>query len=316
MGSDPAPADIAGPGAADRAATPIFILAAPGSQAAMVGAMLGRNERAFSPPELNLFASDTLEGLWSDITDREQVRIHGLLRTVAQLFAGEQTIAGIAMARRWLVRRLHWPTSRAFSEIVRKAAPARVVEKSRSNARDARAMQRIHAAVPNAVYLHLVRHPRAQGAALLAARGDGAAPGLGQQKAGDGSQGDPQEVWLAAETRIADFLAGVPAERQALLRLEDLYGTPKRTLRQLCGKLGLSDDPAAIAAMLRPEKSPFAGPGPFGAHLGDDPQFLGDPRFKKRRAPAPSLEGPLEWRDDGGGFVPEVAERAAALGYA
>jgi hypothetical protein len=31
--------------------------------------------------------------------------------------------------------------------------------------------------------------------------------------------------------------------------------------------------------MLHPESSPFAGVGPVGANLGDDPRFLRAPRF-------------------------------------
>jgi len=59
----------------------------------------------------------------SEIADAQQLQVHGLLRAVAYLFAGEQTIAAIAMTRRWLTRRMHWPTGRVFHEIRSKAAP-------------------------------------------------------------------------------------------------------------------------------------------------------------------------------------------------
>src|SRR4051812_32558156 len=95
---------------------PIFVLAAPHSHGARIGAMLGSHPAAFGVPELNLFVSDTLDGLWSEMADKQQLQIHGLLRTLAYLFAGEQTINAIAMARRWLTRHMHWPTSRVFNE--------------------------------------------------------------------------------------------------------------------------------------------------------------------------------------------------------
>ena len=78
----------------------------------------------------------------------------------------------------------------------------------------------------------------------------------------------------------------------------------------------LPADDGAIAAMLHPEQSPFARLGPFGAHLGDEPEFLRDPAFRAGTAKEEQLEGPLPWRSDGSGFEPEVIARARALGYA
>jgi hypothetical protein len=68
--------------------------------------------------------------------------------------------------------------------------------------------------------------------------------------------------------------------------------------------------------MLHPEESPFARIGPFGAYLGDEPEFLRDPAFRVDTVATASLEGPLPWRSDRSGFEPEVIERARALGYA
>src|SRR5690348_11238289 len=124
-------------------AAPIFVLAAPHSYGALIGAMIGCHPAAFALPELNLFVSATLEGLWSEMADRGQVQIHGLLRLVAYLFAGEQTIAAVAMARRWLTRRMHWPTRRVFDELRAAAAPLRLVEKSRIYLRDPECLARI-----------------------------------------------------------------------------------------------------------------------------------------------------------------------------
>jgi hypothetical protein len=282
-----------------------------------VGAMIGRNPAAFSIPETNMFVSDTLEGLWSEMADRQQLQIHGLLRTVAELFAGEQTISAIAMARRWLTRRMHWPTNRVFEEIVTRAAPFRIVEKSRIHVRNRDAMDRIRLAAPNASFVHVVRHPRTQGAAMLQAEGEWKEFTRQMVEPGNvRSEPDPQQLWLKVETGIEQFLATIPAERQVRLRAEDLFATPETELARVATALGLPADERAVTAMLHPEDSPFARIGPFGAQLGDEPEFLRDPLFRAGSLEAASLDGPLAWRADRSGFNPEVLERARALGYA
>ncbi len=278
--------------------------------------MIGRHPAAFGLPELNLFVSDTLEGLWSEMAESRQVQIHGLLRAVAYLFAGEQTMAAIAMARRWLTQRMHWPTSRVFNEIRATVAPFRIVEKSRVNVRDADCLERIRETCPDAYFVHLVRHPMAFGTAVLA-EGDKSRRAVQEmlETASEGLILDPQLLWLGVERRIASFLEGIPARRQIRLRIEQLFEAPQARLTGLARALRLSTDQAAIDAMLHPERSPFAGLGPVGANLGDEPQFLRNPTFPVRVLQRTTLEGPLPWRRDRAGFRDDVVKRARSLGY-
>ena len=68
--------------------------------------------------------------------------------------------------------------------------------------------------------------------------------------------------------------------------------------------------------MLRPQDSPYACLGPYGAPYGNDPNFLRSPVFTQRKTVSSSvLEGPLPWRPDGQGFIPDVIEIAQKLGY-
>ena len=299
-----------------RNAPPIFVLAAPHSDGALLGAMLGQHPEAFGLPELNLFVSDTLEGLWSEFVDTQQIHVHGLLRAVAHLFAGEQTIAAISMARRWLTRRMHWPTARVFHEIGEKVMPFRIVEKSRINVRDAEALARIREACPDAFYVHLVRHPVSFGMAVVASPADTRlfVPkmiGVGAKQPAI----DPQLLWLEIEQRIEAFLAEVPRRWQVQLRVEALFAEPQAQLRRLARAVRLSTDRAAVDAMLHPELSPFSRMGPVGANLGDDLQFLKNPRFQASFSSGASLDGPVPWLSKGRGFQPEVIDRARALGY-
>jgi hypothetical protein len=67
--------------------------------------------------------------------------------------------------------------------------------------------------------------------------------------------------------------------------------------------------------MLHPELSPFSAPGPVGANLGDERQFLENPSFRPPFPSPASLEGPVPWLSKRRGFLPEVIERARRHGY-
>ncbi len=242
--------------------------------------MIGCNPAAFGVAELNLFVADTLEDAWLEMARHKQGQMHGLLRTVAQLVAGEQSLAAVAMARRWVMRRMHWPVSRVFSEIRARAAPFRIVEKSRAHLRSPEHLKRIAEACPDACYVHLVGDVRKEGGAVtggaeeeLALFRPAAAPARKKPEL------DPDRVRREVEKRIAEFLAKVPAERQVELPVEELFARPEARLAEFCAALALPADEAAVAAMLHPESSPFACIGPVGANLGDNPHFLRAPHF-------------------------------------
>ncbi|MEO8893977.1 MAG: sulfotransferase, partial [Coleofasciculaceae cyanobacterium] len=77
---------------------PIFILGAPRSFTSVICAMLGQHPETYGVPELNLFIDETLDQLTQRLKGIRQFQLHGLLRTVAQLYAGEQTILSVDMA--------------------------------------------------------------------------------------------------------------------------------------------------------------------------------------------------------------------------
>lgn len=301
---------------AASAPPPILILGTPRSYTSVVCAMLGENPGAFGAPELNLFAADTLEELWLQMVNLRQIQLHGLLRTLAHLYSGEQTIAAVDMARRWVIHRLHWSTSRVYKEICRKTSPLRMVDKSPVYVADQKNLERLHRAFPDAHYIHLVRHPRTQGRSIMAiANGAIAVVNNSVDYSTDPPTVDPQLLWHRTQRNIISFLEKIPAERRQFVRGEDLLQNPKPEFGRLCRRLGLPHDSAAIEAMLHPENSPFARFGPIGAHLGNDINFLTSPVFTPRKLPQAKLDGSLPWRTDGLGFRPEVVQLARELGY-
>jgi hypothetical protein len=114
---------------------------------------------------------------------------------------------------------------------------------------------------------------------------------------------------------ICKFLTSIPDEQKIRVRGEDLLTDPDRGLREIASWLELRTDAEAIEEMKHPERSPYACFGPPGARFGHDRFFLQSPVLRPARAAPQSLDGPLSWREDGQGFLPEVKELALQFGY-
>lgn len=161
------------PGEASQAAAhgypaPLFILGSPRSFTSLVCAMLGQNPGAYGLPEMNLFLADTLQELVGELAGGyRQIQLHGLLRTVAQLYGGEQSMNSIDLARRWLMPRLAHGTGEVYQELATRIAPLVFVDKSPSYGLKRENLDRLAAAFPNARYLHLLRHPLTQGESIM-----------------------------------------------------------------------------------------------------------------------------------------------------
>ena len=109
--------------AAHRA--PIFLLAPPRSFTSIVCGIIGQHPELMGSPELNLFRARTM-GRYIGLT-----RLHmGMNRFVAQIYAGEQTIESIVMARNWMIARRDRTTAEVHREICAKIAPRALVQKS------------------------------------------------------------------------------------------------------------------------------------------------------------------------------------------
>jgi hypothetical protein len=308
----------------DEVPPPIFILAAPRSFTSLVTAMIGQHPELYGVPELNLFQCETLRdfnagpsvegGLKSPFWAAMR---HGLLRTVAQIYGGEQTVESIRMAERWVRLRESMTSGEAFREICRAVAPRRVVEKSPGVLRKQEYLLRMLEAFPAAKFIHLVRHPRAQCQSVLKTKG-----GIGVLLAlnsvdhhGPKAALEPQIVWHDTQIQILRFLDELPDSQFVTIRAEEFMTNLNEVLPALCRWLGVSDAPDALAAMRHPEASPFSSEGPVNARLGNDINFLRSPALREGEVRMPELDGPLPWRKDGADFHPDVKALAHALGY-
>ncbi len=301
-------------------ASPVFVLASPFSFTSIVCGMVGQHPGAYSVPEINLFAQETLEELFFYMKGPRQILLHGLLRTVAQLYGGEQTKETVDMARRWIFKRWQKSTSEIYLELCEQVAPLRIIDKSPlySSADQPEILERIRNTFPDAHYLHLLRHPQTQGRSWL--KIPTAMSAMIGLKAVDYSTQpatlDPQFAWFDKQKRILDFLDTVPPEKQMCLRGEDILNFPEQYLERICHWLNLPWSQEIYQIMLRTEESSYAYMGPYGAQWGNNPGYQTSPAFRQRPIPLePLAECDLPWRWDGKGLFPEVIELAQQLGY-
>lgn len=296
---------------------PIFILASSRSFTSIVCAMLGQHPQAYGVPEINLFTRDTMAEFVQSSQKQKQFKIHGLWRTVAQLYTGEQTMHSVEMARRWVHRRKHLTTGEVYQELCGKVAPLRIVDKSPAYAESSQAMARIATTFPDARYLYMSRHPKDQGKSVL--KSPQGLASLFVAHSFDITTNpptiDPQYFWYKTQVNILEFLDTIPSQQQMRLRGEDLLNNPRAYLEQICHWLDLDWDEEIYQIMLRTEDSPYACMGPFNAQWGNNPGFQKSPQFRYRPIQVTTSQGDLPWRKDYKGFEPPVMEMLVSLGY-
>lgn len=197
--------------------------------------------------------------------------------------------------------------------------PRRLVDKSPLHVSTDGCLARLSRLSTGARYLRIARHPYSNGRSVIATgwymAGLRAWGSSAWDRRTDPPTLDPQFHWLDIHDRIDRFFASLPAESCRTIRGEDLLSDPVPVLRDIARWLRIDDSDAAIEAMLHPERSPFAVPGPPNAELGNDPGFLKDPALRPYAPPRVPLSARLPWRGDGAGFAPEVIARARRFGY-
>ena len=305
---------------------PLFILSPPRSFTSVTCGVIGQHPEIFGCPELNLFHDETIEelctGTKKDGTGRSpfwgNVHLDGILRTVAQLYAGEQTLESIEMAKRWLQVRAKHTTTAVHQELCEKVSPLILLDKTPAYVRRSSYLKRLNAAFPDARFIHLVRHPRGQCESVLAARvGPMAAFFMGLVDSNDKEAFvDPQRAWFDSHIRAMKFLSEIPRSRWIRVKGEDFMRDIEGVAVEICTWLGISTSPEAIEAMKHPENSPFACVGPATARFGNDPKFLTSPALRPTNVKDYDFEEPLPWRPDNAVFSEPVQALARSFGYA
>lgn len=301
---------------------PLFLLAPPRSFTSVINAMLGQHPQMYGLPELQLFSFDHLIELWHPDVENfffgAKLR-HGLLRSIAEIYMGEQTDETIEFAEHWCAKRQYHHTWDVFLELKEKLDPLIPVDKSPKYTVDYHSMKRILKCSPDARFIHLIRHPVKQCESTVALS-DSMFPIFVNsiEYLEDEAIVEPQIAWHDINVTITNFLhENVQPSQYLVMRGEEIMEFPRERLASICQWLNIRDDNEAVDAMMRPEESPFACFGPVTALYGNDPNFLRAPAFRQHKPKTPSLYDPVSWRQDKDGIslYPEVVELANLYGY-
>jgi len=275
--------------------------------------MIGMHPELYGFPELALFRRDTLAQLMADPPGwrgaRAELRMSGLLRSVAQAHHGEQTDQTVADAQVWLDARRSWRVEMILDDLLGRVAPRIGVEKSPETSSRDNYLARATAAYPRARFLHLTRHPLTTVESMHKSWHK-----LGYWEI------QPETfhnfclgVWYFQHQRIHRLLQRLPPDRGMQVRSEDMLNAPRDVLPRICKWLGVDAGDAAIDEMCHPELAYHARLGPAGAVGGGDSGFLRDPVMHSTRLPD-SLDIPSEWLVDPWLLVATI-DLAHRLGY-
>ncbi|UOM35544.1 sulfotransferase [Acuticoccus sp. I52.16.1] len=291
---------------------PLFILCPPRSFSSIVCGILGQHPQCYGLPELNLFLAEDLRSLWHGPMSMPIFR-DGLLRALAELHDGEQTEDTIMRARAWISAHFEWDVPRLLAHIQELVGPKILVEKSPSTVSRPDYMARLRTLYPNANILHLTRHPLSNGESIVALRDRFEA----LQAVARGPSSDPERMWTRAHELILHGTADCELGQAMRMQGEALLSDLACYLPQICEWLDIDTSPAAFEAMMHPEASPYATPGPRGAPRGNDPNFLQNPAIDPQRLArirVPSLDDALPWAS-GEHFNERTRSLAMRFGY-
>jgi len=293
---------------------PLLILCPLRSFSSVVCAMLGQHPDMYGMPELNLFLADRLWG-WLRLTQTRMPHGRdGLLRALAELHHDEQTEDTIDAAEDWIEAHLRWSTKEVFDHLLDSVSPRLAIDKSPSTVMNWKTLERMHAAYPDARYLHLTRHPGTYGRSLV--RFVERSSQWGRTIPLD--RIDPERIWLQAHRRIVELTEALPEGQSLRIRGEEILAQPDAGLSRVLVWLGLDRDAQAIEQMKHPEQSPYAWVGPPNAEGGSDPDFLDSPVLSADRRPRgedePGLGDEYEWTRSAT-LSPETVSLARAFGY-
>jgi hypothetical protein len=281
----------------------LVILSPPRSFSSVVSTMIGEHPEIYGFPELHLFLGDTVR----EVIDTELKRAPhyagppGVIRTLAMLHDGVQTTATAIRAAAWLNERRGWSTKQLMDYLLEKVAPLVGVEKSPVTSIRPQFLERAYALYPNAFYLHLTRHPLPSRNSIKEFQDRKRERGRPEENR---KEMDQFMQWHYIHTNIIRFTAGLPLGQSMRIKGEDVLSQPEIFLPQIAEWMGLRTDREAIEAMMHPENSPYAAPGPQPARGGNDPKFMRNPVLRKSNVRQPSLanffaqDEQIEWFSD------------------
>jgi thioesterase domain-containing protein/acyl carrier protein len=280
----------------------ILILAPPRSGTTLLRVLLGGHPQLFAPPELELLSFNTLAerkhafsgafGFWLEGSMRAIMEIKGCSAEEAARTMGELEDHGLS-------------TKEFYGLMQEWIGDRRLVDKTPSYALHTSIMKRAEVDFENALYIHLLRHPRGMIRSFEEAKLDQ----IFFRYAHHFSRRELAEmIWTISHQNILEFLEDVPIGRQHQLKFEDLVSRPRESLEQLCNFLGVELHPD----MLQPYKD---GGQRMTDGIHAESRMLGDVKFHSYKGIEAGVAE--RWKENAGGnnLAEETQAVAALLGY-
>jgi Sulfotransferase family len=278
---------------------PLFILCPGRSFSSVVAAVIGQHPQCYGLPELYIFVGETLGETVDLAAQIGFSSLAGLERTLAELHDGVQTVETVKAAQGWIAANRHLTSRQVMEHIQEHVGDRILVEKSvglAGGAGTGEGMYRALRAYPKASFLQLLRHPRSRGVSHQTAMEE-----LRFRRFMTKMMGvtlDYEARWTDKHIQIHDLGRKLPPGQFMRINGEIFLRDLRLYLPQVCEWLGIRSDEEAIAAMLRPEDSPYSCIGPDNARGGANRGFLADPKLdldRLARMKDATLDAPMDW---------------------
>jgi len=280
----------------------IFILAPPRSGTTLLRVLLGGHPQLFAPPELELLSFNTLAERKHAFSGAFSFWLEGSLRAIMEI-KGCSAEEAARIMRELEDRNL---STKEFYRLMQEwIGDRRLVDKTPSYALHTSIMKRAEADFENALYIHLLRHPRG----MIRSFEDAKLDQIFFRYAHPFSRRALAEmIWTISHQNIIEFLRDVPTDRQHQLKFEDLVSRPRESLEQLCNFLGVEfhED------MLQPYKD---GVQRMIDGIHAESRMLGDVKFHSYKGIEASVAERWKEHEDRDDLAEETQAVAALLGY-
>ena len=282
----------------------LFVLTSPRSGSTLMRIILAGHPHLFAPPELHLLDyADLAQRKAALGNDLNEHLLSGTLRALMQLTPCSQEEAEETM-RGYEDQKL--PTQEFYAVLQRLLGSRLLVDKSPIYCLNPAVLKRAEDEFDNPYYLHLVRHPHGMIRSFEDAKIDLLMPFM--RESGFSRRQLAELTWLISHENASNFLRAIPAERQMLVRFEDVVRESECTGRALCKFLGIP----FIAEMLDPylEKERRMTDG-----LETISQYGGDLKFHLHERIEPTAAD--RWKQYAGGeaLSEMTCHLAKSLGY-
>jgi len=280
----------------------IFILAPPRSGTTLLRVLLGGHPQLFAPPELELLSFNTLAERKHAFSGAFGFWLEGSLRAIMEI-KGCGAEEAVSIMRELEARDLS--TKEFYGLMQEWIGDRKLVDKTPSYALQTSIMKRAEVDFENALYIHLLRHPRGMIRSFEEAKLDQ----IFFRYAHPFSRRELAEmIWTTSHQNILEFLEDVPIGRQHQLKFEDLVSRPHESLEQLCNFLGVELHPD----MLQPYKD---GVQRMTDGIHAESRMLGDVKFHSHKGIEARVAERWKEEADPDNLAEETQAVAARLGY-